>query len=229
MIRLIKSCGAKVIIEGIEARGEAKLALELGADYLQGFYFAKPEQAAFPAVLGRQMVSQLVDEKNAAQKVVPNQIERHAICLTGAAVSMAAGTTFTDAIQEFLVEPYAVRAYLIEQPSQSASHITIEMTEDQAWLNLPTPDSSIWRIRNTLQRAYAEPNTIQLTSPLLLDSIPIAPTVTLSYAFDQQGRTLVLCGEVLATELMADSNIDIESCLKPIASGNVVSITAHHV
>jgi EAL domain-containing protein (putative c-di-GMP-specific phosphodiesterase class I) len=224
MIRLIKSCGAKVIIEGIEERGEAKLALELEADYLQGFYFAKPEQAAFPAALGHQMVSQLIDEKNAAQKIIPNQIERHAICLTGAAISMAHGMTFTDAIQEFLAEPNAVRAYLLDEPSQSASRITIEMSEDQAWLNLPTPDSSIWRIRNTLDRAFAEPNTIQVATPLLLDSIPMAPTVTLSYAFDQQGRTLVLCGEVLATELMAVASIANDEHIKPTVSNNIVSI-----
>jgi EAL domain-containing protein (putative c-di-GMP-specific phosphodiesterase class I) len=224
MIRLIKSCGAEVIIEGVEERAEAKLALELGADYLQGFYFAKPEQATFPSALGCKMVSQLNEEKIAAQKFVPHQIERHAACLTGAAVSMASGTIFTDAIAEFLIEPNAVRAYLIEQPNRDASHITIEMSEDQAWLNLPTPDSSIWRIRNTLERAFAEPNTIQVTAPLQLDSVPPAPTITLSYAFQCDGRTLVLCGEILATELMAVAKSEEPTDMKPYTQSNIINM-----
>ncbi len=224
MIRLIKSCGAEVIIEGVESHVEATLALKLGADYLQGFYFAKPEQAAFPAALGNQMMSQLVDEKNAAQKHVPHQLTRHSACLAGAAVSIASGTTFADAIAEFLIEPNAVRAYLIEQPNGDASHITIEMSADQAWLNLPTPDSSIWRIRNTLDRAFAEPNTIQVTAPLLLDSIPPTPTMTLSYAFNCAGRSLVLCGEVLATEMMAESKVDQHEGKFAFAQSNVINL-----
>lgn len=203
MIRLIKRCGAEVIIEGIEKRVEAKLGLELGADYLQGFYFAKPEQAAFSFGLGNQLLLQLIAEKHLAQKMLPDQVESHAACLTGAAVSVAAGTTFTDAIAEFLKEHDAVRAYLIEQPNHATSHVTIEISEDQAWLNLPTPDSNIWRIRDTLERALASPDTIQVASPLLLKCLPLAPTITLSDAFHLAGRMFVLCRKILATELIA--------------------------
>ncbi len=44
IVKLIQECGAKVVVEGIEERNEALIALDSGAEYLQGFYFAKPSR-----------------------------------------------------------------------------------------------------------------------------------------------------------------------------------------
>lgn len=42
LVNLSKKIGALVVAEGVESEEEAICALELGADMLQGFYFAKP-------------------------------------------------------------------------------------------------------------------------------------------------------------------------------------------
>jgi EAL domain-containing protein (putative c-di-GMP-specific phosphodiesterase class I) len=42
IVNIAKSIGALVVAEGVETEEEAILALELGADMLQGFYFAHP-------------------------------------------------------------------------------------------------------------------------------------------------------------------------------------------
>lgn len=44
LVGLSKTLGALVIAEGIETEGEAMKAIELGADMLQGFYFASPQR-----------------------------------------------------------------------------------------------------------------------------------------------------------------------------------------
>ena len=38
--------GIKIIAEGIESREEAEMMIQLGADYLQGFYLGRPERRA---------------------------------------------------------------------------------------------------------------------------------------------------------------------------------------
>jgi EAL domain-containing protein (putative c-di-GMP-specific phosphodiesterase class I) len=48
MVKLVKECGAKVTIEGIEESSEAKIAIDVGADYLQGFFFGRPGNNAMP-------------------------------------------------------------------------------------------------------------------------------------------------------------------------------------
>jgi EAL domain-containing protein (putative c-di-GMP-specific phosphodiesterase class I) len=42
VIELLHEAGAEVAIEGIETASEALIAMEAGADHLQGYYFAKP-------------------------------------------------------------------------------------------------------------------------------------------------------------------------------------------
>jgi EAL domain-containing protein (putative c-di-GMP-specific phosphodiesterase class I) len=42
LIRLAHNTGSLVIAEGVETEGEALSSLELGADFIQGFFFAKP-------------------------------------------------------------------------------------------------------------------------------------------------------------------------------------------
>jgi EAL domain-containing protein (putative c-di-GMP-specific phosphodiesterase class I) len=44
LVSLSKTLGALVVAEGIETEGEAMKAIELGADMLQGFYFASPQK-----------------------------------------------------------------------------------------------------------------------------------------------------------------------------------------
>jgi EAL domain-containing protein (putative c-di-GMP-specific phosphodiesterase class I) len=46
LIASAKENGIKVIAEGIESQEEAACVAEFGADFLQGFYFAKPELKA---------------------------------------------------------------------------------------------------------------------------------------------------------------------------------------
>jgi EAL domain-containing protein (putative c-di-GMP-specific phosphodiesterase class I) len=202
MVRLIKSCGAKVIIEGIEDRAQALLAIELGADYLQGFFFARPAMTAFPEELGGQMVARLNGETIAAIGIGAAQLQPHIDSLVHAANGITDGYPLQDAVATFMVQPNAIRAYLVDG-NLAENTTTIELTEEQAWLNLPSPDASIWSMRNTIERALAAPNTMQVISPLKLASIPPAPTITLSYAFRAQDRYLVLCGDVLATEVMS--------------------------
>jgi EAL domain-containing protein (putative c-di-GMP-specific phosphodiesterase class I) len=42
IIHLSKALGLKTIAEGVEDEATATLLTSLGADYLQGYYFAKP-------------------------------------------------------------------------------------------------------------------------------------------------------------------------------------------
>ncbi len=58
-VRMIKECGAEVVVEGVEERAEAQLASDVGADYVQGFYFARPGQADMPTKLTQSMFSVL--------------------------------------------------------------------------------------------------------------------------------------------------------------------------
>ncbi len=44
LVALAHRIGSLVIAEGVETANEAVIALELGVDMLQGYYFAKPDR-----------------------------------------------------------------------------------------------------------------------------------------------------------------------------------------
>ena len=41
-IRMIRDLNRKILVEGVESEAQIELLQELGADYLQGYYFSKP-------------------------------------------------------------------------------------------------------------------------------------------------------------------------------------------
>ena len=55
IVRMIKQMGRKVLVEGIETEAQLNLIREVGADYLQGFYFSRPlPKEEFLAVLAKE-------------------------------------------------------------------------------------------------------------------------------------------------------------------------------
>jgi len=62
MVKLVKECGAKVAIEGIEDSTEAKLAVAVGADYLQGYFFGRPGKNATPRAISDRIFASLHDD-----------------------------------------------------------------------------------------------------------------------------------------------------------------------
>jgi EAL domain-containing protein (putative c-di-GMP-specific phosphodiesterase class I) len=49
--QLARSIGAQVIAEGVECHEELRAAVELGCDFVQGFYFARPSRSVSPSPL----------------------------------------------------------------------------------------------------------------------------------------------------------------------------------
>jgi EAL domain-containing protein (putative c-di-GMP-specific phosphodiesterase class I) len=62
MVKLVKECGAKIAIEGIEDSTEAKLAVDVGADYLQGYFFGRPGKNATPREITDRIFDSLSDD-----------------------------------------------------------------------------------------------------------------------------------------------------------------------
>lgn len=62
MVKLVKECGAKIAIEGIEDSTEAKIAVDVGADYLQGYFFGRPGKNVTPREITDRIFESLSDD-----------------------------------------------------------------------------------------------------------------------------------------------------------------------
>lgn len=65
IIELLHEAGAEVAIEGIESAGEALLAMDSGADLLQGFHFAAPSSALPDDPLTKRILGELLRMRGA--------------------------------------------------------------------------------------------------------------------------------------------------------------------
>ena len=58
-IALVHEAGARVVVEGIEGAPEALLAMEAGADYMQGFFFSRPGPGLHDDAFTARMLAEL--------------------------------------------------------------------------------------------------------------------------------------------------------------------------
>ena len=41
-VNFIRTTGAKVVVEGVETEEQAQIFIDMGVDYIQGYYYARP-------------------------------------------------------------------------------------------------------------------------------------------------------------------------------------------
>ena len=214
MIKLIQQCGAKVVVEGIETRGQALTALDAGADFLQGYYMARPGIAAMPTSLCDNLFAELVDERAPfhATRVTATRVDlaAYADSLKEAVKGLRSGNSFERATANFLALPQVARVYLtmVERTAAAAgvghrgSRLELDIIES-ATKQQPTANDAGWaldKLQQVIRRAVSIPGQVHV-SP---DAGVTGPTlhgrsgaVTLSSAFELGNRTVVLCGDVL--------------------------------
>ena len=70
IVELLHETGSEVVIEGIESAAEALLAIESGADHLQGFHFAAPSAQMPDEKLTRGILAELLRMRGGARLAV---------------------------------------------------------------------------------------------------------------------------------------------------------------
>jgi EAL domain-containing protein (putative c-di-GMP-specific phosphodiesterase class I) len=176
---LIHEAGCLVVLEGIESEEQALIAMEMDVDFVQGFFFGRPEPRI--EVVGDAYRRQLDDLFDRFRNRVTEQIEltRGALegfteALQAAAAHVAAGTDAKAAIDEFAELPGVERCYV---------------------LNENGTDGSNWVRRPYFRRAVTHPMHVHVSRPYL--SAQDARTcVTLSIAVRSRGQVVVLCTDL---------------------------------
>ncbi len=201
---LIHEAGCLVVMEGIESEDQALIAMEMDVDFVQGFFFGRPE----PQIedVGDGYRRQLDDLFARFRSRVTEQIELTRGALAGfaealqaAAAQVAGGTAAKATIDEFAELPGVERCYVLnESGTQVASSLGT-----RSWQSAPDPrfepladtDGSNWVRRPYFRRAITHPMHVHVSRPYL--STQDARTcVTVSIAVRSRGQVLVLCADL---------------------------------
>jgi EAL domain-containing protein (putative c-di-GMP-specific phosphodiesterase class I) len=205
MVSLLHECGSLVLLEGVETRDEAMLALDADVDMVQGFAFGRPK----PGTLGPRGASAeidevwaLLDERHAkvrrehADHVAPF---RHAI--KQALPGLRQGQPMAQACAELLALPGTQICFLLDDQGRNVSppvappnapHVVPEARFAPL---LRSDNEARWARRPYFRRAVADLGLVQMTRPYL-SLYGSRMCVTISVAFWTEGRLLVLCADI---------------------------------
>ena len=206
IVSLLHESGCLVVMEGVEDREQALIAVDTGVDFVQGFYFYRPTTELGAAVQGDANFDALLDEykRNKEKQSDPTRT------ITGffgprfkqTIGSLQQGYAFEHASNPLLDHHTVSRCYLIgaDGVQVNDSLLSSEGSErlDPRFRPLENTASADWYRQHYLRRALKNPGQLQVTRPYL--SVTGAHMcITLSQAFDHNDRTLVLCCDILTT------------------------------
>jgi EAL domain-containing protein (putative c-di-GMP-specific phosphodiesterase class I) len=202
--------GALVVVEGIETQGEAIIAMDSDADFVQGFYFARPAAVLCTGSDQRQTFDDLyhlfrrmtlLEQKGYRTGIFP-----YRKAFEWAAQQRQAGASLKAAARQFLGLPYSERCYVLGETGHQAGESLLSPTSPLASDNRFQPVSpdkgSYWGYRHYFRRAVANAGNVSVTRPYL--SLPTgARCITLSIAVTVAGAVEVLCADIQADELLS--------------------------
>ena len=203
MVSLLHECGSLVLLEGVETRDEALLALDVDVDLVQGFVFGRPE----PGMLGPSGASQEIDEvwtlldaRHAAGRSASDaRLSPYRLALK-MAQALLLSQPLPAACAQLLALPGVQAVFLLDdqgrhvseplQPPGRPSH-----RADPRFEPLGLPSQARWARRPYFRRALDEPGVMQTTRPYLSLYEP-RMCVTLSVAVPAGHRLQVLCVDI---------------------------------
>lgn len=203
MIQLLHEAGAMVLVEGIETPQEAYIALEGDVDFVQGYYFGRPNANLVGIDAGETTIDDLWgdfdhmwrDENNGHQQAVAPYIN----AIGYASVLLSAGRSLEEACASFLDLPQADFCYVLDASGQQIGtnlYAQVHPACDIRFAPLADARSARWARRPYFRRALENFGKVQVTRPYL--SVSSAQLcVTLSASFKVDGETRVICGDII--------------------------------
>lgn len=207
MVSLLHECGSLVLMEGVETQDEALVALESDVDFVQGYYFGRPQ----PEVLTSERSSRIVElhgqlaqwrqaqHRHQKELVAPYQ---NAIGYTGVLLSTARDPQ--EACRAFLALPHAEVCFVLDENGyQVGTNLWAEPYRDvreRAYGPLVQTEGACWARRPYFKRALQSPGRVQVTRPYrTLNGDRLSITASVAFLCKVDGREVwrVICGDVV--------------------------------
>jgi EAL domain-containing protein (putative c-di-GMP-specific phosphodiesterase class I) len=204
MVSLLHESGSLVVMEGVESELEAMIAMDSDADFVQGFYFARPAPVpskinGLPPAFGK--LFDQFQRVNAIERAsYRSEIAPYTNGIGYSSVLLKSGQSLEAACASFLELPRAQFCFLLDANGLQignnvfAPHLHIT-PPDPRYTPLNDAHGANWSRRHYFRRAIAQPERVHVTRPYL--SVTRAtPCLTTSIAFKFNGELRVLCGDV---------------------------------
>lgn len=205
MVSLLHQSGCLVLLEGVETRDQALIAIDAGVDFVQGFYFRKPStELEMLSHTPADLESLLLEYKSNKQLTYDptRQLVTYFSRLFERAIDhLQRNESMHQACVELLNHPTVSRCYLVNDKGVQIDDTLVSDTavrnQDPRFKPLESTTSADWYRQQYLRQALAQPDSLHVTTPYLCVTGAYM-CVTLSLAFRHGDQLKVLCCDILA-------------------------------
>ncbi|MFM0221504.1 sensor domain-containing phosphodiesterase [Paraburkholderia dipogonis] len=203
LVALLHEAGKLVLVEGVETEHEAQMALACNADFVQGFFFGRPNPGAADALHATTCISELTeryrDQADARERRNASRLVPYLRAFERAAERLAAGEPLEEVCWNFLALDHAARCFLLDAKGKQAGRNVVLRADRAAhetrFLPLADAQGANWLRRPYFRDAINAPERVHVTRPYLSINEAL-PCVTLSVATRVGEQTCVLCGDI---------------------------------
>jgi EAL domain-containing protein (putative c-di-GMP-specific phosphodiesterase class I) len=206
MISLLHECGALVLTEGVETREEACIALDADADFVQGYYFGRPESTPLSLTTQSQAMTDVWtrSEEHAGFDIraYRERVRPYAEAVTLAAKQLELGREMEAACSAFLELDDAEGCFLLDASGRQVGvNLPRKITDTgrsmhRQFAPLHDVQGAVWSRRPYFRRAIANPGQLQMTRPYLtMQSLRMC--VTLSRSLVAPIGQVIVCGDMI--------------------------------
>ena len=199
VVRMMQDCGVRVVIEGAEDRRDATVALDSNADFVQGYYFARPAGiAANEGAVRERFAGLVIPCAKMPSNGTESEITLHSEAIEATAMALQTGASFPSAIELLLSLPNALRGYLMSRSGRLLASSVHHLAYANGLFETGAAGSGLgWQIVRMARRAAEEPGVVLRSPPHSNFGSAISCT-TFSYGFHYNGSVAVLCADVSA-------------------------------
>jgi EAL domain-containing protein (putative c-di-GMP-specific phosphodiesterase class I) len=205
MVSLLHQSGCLVLLEGVETRDQALIAVDAGVDFVQGFYFRKPSTelealSHTPADL-ESLLLEYKSNKQLTYDPTRQLVAYFSRLFERAIEHLQRNETMHQACVDLLNHPTVSRCYLVNDKGVQIDDTLVSETavrnQDPRFKPLESTTSADWYRQQYLRQALAQPDNLHVTTPYLCVTGAYM-CVTLSLAFRHDDELKVLCCDILA-------------------------------
>jgi hypothetical protein len=205
IVQVLHQSGCLVVIEGIENEEQALIANGSNADFVQGFYYSRPQPASFMQVEKKALFAHLMTQSIAIEQFKLHQDLRLSATYSNkflkAAMTIKVGENIKSAIKPLMSLKKIIRCFLVDNQGQQLGESYVvdqgKLKSDGQFHQLQHGKNANWNRKNYIRNALRQPDQIYISPPyqsITGDGL----CITFSMCFDTDQGQIILCMDILA-------------------------------
>ena len=202
IVSLLHQSGAFVLIEGVETKDQAIMAIESNADFVQGYYFGRPSTDLDPENLPDFEFDGLFEyykkTSDSDETQFKSVINRYYSIFKETVQDLQNGKDLYPASKKLLNENSVVRCYQVKPNGVQIGNTIVSSDFDNGdslkFKPLEDANSADWFRRHYLKRALLHPGQIQITRPYLsITGAHMCITLSMLFKKNKNDENILCC------------------------------------